>query len=67
MTYTKGNKVIAIQMDPYFRRVKPELYIGEGNQLTKVANFRNKENAEKFEEMLQYFFGNNLVKEKQEE
>lgn len=66
MTYTQGNKVIAIEMEPYLGKVKPELYIGEGNQLTKVANFGNKEKAEKFEEMLEYFFGDNLVKAQEE-
>lgn len=63
MTYSKGHKMISIEMRPLFGKVRPELYIGEGNQLLKVATFGSEEKAEKFEEWLQYFFGDMLVKD----
>lgn len=63
MTYSKGNKIISIEKKPLVGKVKPELIIGEGNQLLKVACFGSVEKAEKFEEWLQYFFGNQLVKD----
>ena len=63
MTYSKGNKMISIEKKPIFGKVKPELYIGEGNQLLKVACFGSIEKAEKFVEWLEYFFGDGLVKE----
>ena len=62
MTYSKGHKMISIEKKPLLGKVKPELYIGEGNQLLKVACFGSVEKAEKFEEFLQYFFGDLLVK-----
>jgi len=63
MTYSKGQKMISIERKPLFGKVKPELYIGEGNELLKVACFGSVEKAEKFEEWLQYFFGDRLVKD----
>lgn len=63
MTYSKGHKTISIEKQPVFGKVKPELYIGEGNEMLKVATFGNVEKAEKFEEWLQYFFGDRLVKD----
>lgn len=63
MTYSKGNRMISVEKRPLFGKVKPELYIGEGNQLLKVACFGSIEKAEKFEEWLQYFFGDLLVRE----
>ena len=63
MTYSKGHKMISIEKQPLFGKVKPELLIGEGNQLLKVACFGSVEKAEKFEEWLQYFFGDLLVKD----
>ena len=64
MTYSIGDKIIAIEMQPLFGKVKPELYIGEGNQLLKVACFGSVKKAEEFEKMLQYFFGERLEKQK---
>lgn len=64
MVYSKGNKMISIEKQPIFGKVKPELYIGEDNHLLKVASFGNVDKAEKFEEWLRYFFGDMLVKEK---
>ena len=63
MTYSKGNKMISIEKKPLFGKVKPELYIGEGNQMLKVACFGSIEKAEMFEKCLQYFFGDRLIKE----
>lgn len=63
MTYSKGHKMISIEKQPLLGKVKPELYIGEGNELVKVACFGNVKKAEKFEEWLQYFFGDRLVKD----
>ena len=61
MTYSKGHKMISIEMKPLLGKVKPELFIGEGNEmLMKVASFGSVEKAEKFEEWLRYFFGNML-------
>ena len=57
MTYSIGDKIIAVQMRPLLGNVKPDLYIGEGNKLSKVASFGSVEKAESFEEMLRYFFG----------
>ena len=65
MTYSKGGRMISIEKQPLFGKVKPELYIGEGNQLLKVASFGSVEKAEKFEEWLQYFFGDRLEKDKE--
>ena len=62
MTYSKGHKMISIEMQPLFGKVKPELYIGEGNELLKVACFGSVEKAKKFEEWLRYFFGEMLDK-----
>lgn len=63
MTYSKGGRMISIEKQPLFGKVKPELYIGEGNQLLKVASFGSVEKAEKFEEWLQCFFGDRLKKD----
>lgn len=63
MTYSKGNRMISVEKRPLFGKVKPELYIGEGNQLLKVACFGSIEKAEKFEEWLRYFFGDLLMRE----
>ena len=60
MTYSKGGKMIAIEMNPILGKVKPELYIGEGNSLLKVGCFGSAEKAQKFEEYLRYFFGDML-------
>ena len=65
MTYSKGGRMISIEKQPLFGKVKPELYIGEGNQLLKVASFGSVEIAEKFEEWLQYFFGDRLEKDRE--
>ena len=65
MTYSKGGRMISIEKQPLFGKVKPELYIGEGNQLLKVASFGSGEKAEKFEEWLQYFFGDRLEKDRE--
>ena len=65
MTYSKGGRMISIEKQPLFGKVKPELYIGEGNQLLKVASFGSVEKAEKFEEWLQYFFGDRLEKDRE--
>ena len=62
MTYSKGHKMISVEMEPLVGKVKPELYIGEGNELLKVACFGSVEKAEKFEEWLRYFFGDMLDK-----
>ena len=62
MTYSKGHKMISIEMQPLFGKVKPELYIGERNELLKVACFGSVEKAKKFEEWLRYFFGDMLEK-----
>lgn len=62
-TYSKGTKMISIEKQPIFGKVRPELYIGEGNQLLKVACFGSEEKAEKFEEWLRYFFGDRLIKD----
>ena len=53
--------MISIEVNPLFGKVKPELYIGEGNEILKVACFGSAEKAEKFEEWLRYFFGDLLV------
>ena len=63
MTYSKGHKMISIEKKPLLGKVKPELYIGEGNSLLKVACFGSVEKAKQFEEWLEYFFGDRLVKE----
>ena len=60
MTYSKGNKMISIEMKPLLGKSKPELFIGEGNEILKVACFGSVEKAEKFEKWLRYFFGNML-------
>lgn len=63
MTYSKGHKMISIEMRPLLGKVKPELFIGEGDEmLMKVASFGSVEKAEKFEEWLRYFFGDMLDK-----
>lgn len=63
MTYSKGHKMISIEMKPLLGKVKPELFIGEGDEmLMKVASFGSVEKAEKFEEWLRYFFGDMLDK-----
>lgn len=62
MTYSKGHKMISIEMKPLLGKAKPELFIGEGNELLKVASFGSVEKAEKFEEWLRYFFGDMLDK-----
>ncbi len=49
-------------MNPLLGKVKPELYIGEGNELLKVASFGSVEKAKKFEEWLRYFFGDMMEK-----
>ena len=61
MTYSKGHKMISIEMKPLLGKTKPELFIGEGDgMLMKVACFGSIEKAEKFEEWLRYFFGDML-------
>ena len=61
MTYSKGHKMISIEYQPLFGKVRPELYVGEGTQAIKVACFGSVEKAKKFEEWLRYFFGDMLV------
>lgn len=63
MTYAKNDKIIVIQMEPLIGNVRPELLVGESNQLLKVATFGSIEKAMIFEEWLRYFFSDNLVKE----
>ena len=56
MTYSKGNESITIEINhPLFGK-RPELYIGTGNQLLKVASFTNQKKAELFQKQLEYFF-----------
>ena len=62
LTYGKGDKVIDIEMQPFFGK-RPELYVGNRNELVKVASFSNEKKAKMFEEWLQYFFGVSPVKE----
>lgn len=64
MVYSKGKKVICVEYVPLFTNCKrPELYIGEGNQLLKVASFGSERKAELFEEFLREFFGSMLVRD----
>lgn len=66
MTYSKGNESITIEINhPLFGK-RPELYIGTGNQLLKVASFANERKAELFVKQLEYFFGDLLEKEKKD-
>lgn len=56
MTYSKGDESITIEINnPLFGK-RPELYIGTGNQLLKVASFANQKKAELFQKQLEYFF-----------
>jgi len=63
MTYSKGHRMIAVERSGVFNPGKrPALYIGEGNKLLRVGVFGSEEKAELFEEFLEYFFGDRLVK-----
>ena len=63
MTYSKGHKLIAIEMNDLLGGKRPALYIGEGNSFVKVACFGNEAKAQKFEEWLRYFFAELLAEE----
>lgn len=63
MVYSRGNKFVAIQYLPLTNCKRPELYIGEGNQLLKVASFGSERKAELFEEFLQELMKPLLVDE----
>lgn len=60
MCFSKGHKIISIER--WFDEKRPGLYVGEGNQLLKVASFGSEEKARIFVKMLQEFFGDRLVK-----
>lgn len=63
-TYSKGHRMISIEMKPLMGKTRPELFIGEGpNYLLKVASFGSVKKAELFDEWLRYFFGSMLVKD----
>lgn len=54
MTYSRGNYCISVeQIDGFGKR--PGLWLGEGNQLLKVASFGSEEKAQKFEDWLEFF------------
>ena len=63
MTYSKGNKMISIEINDLLGGRKPGLYIGEGNKLLKVASFATYEKANIFDEFLRYFFKDMLQKD----
>lgn len=63
MTYSKGNKMISIEINDLLGGRKPGLYIGEGNKLLKVASFATYDKANIFDEFLRYFFGEMLKKD----
>lgn len=62
MCFSNGNKMIAIEQFPEFEK-RPGLYIGEGNQLLKVASFGSEEKARIFVETLKEFFGKLLIED----
>ena len=64
MTYSKQGRIISIEMKPLFGKVRPELYIGDGNGRFKVATFGSAEKAEMFQEWLEYFFGGFLERDR---
>lgn len=59
MCFSKGHKFISIER--WLDEKRPGLYVGEGNQLLKVAVFSNEEKARIFIETLKEFFGSLLV------
>ena len=64
MVYSnKEGKFIAIEINDLLGGRKPGLYIGQGYQLIKVACFSTYTKAQLFEELLQEFFGDRLVKD----
>ena len=63
MTYSKGHKMISIEMRDFLGGKRPGLYIGEGLKLLKVATFGSEEKARAFEDFLRYFFGEMLAEE----
>ena len=60
MCFSKGHKIISIEC--WLNDKRPGLYVGEGNQLLKVASFGSEEKARIFVETLKEFFGDRLVK-----
>ena len=65
MTYSKQGRIISIEMRPLVGKVRPELFIGDGYELLKVATFGSVEKAEKFQEWLEYFFGGFLERDRE--
>lgn len=57
MVYSKAEYMICVENKPIFGK-RPELYIGTGNSMLKVASFGSFEKAKMFEEFLEYFFYN---------
>ena len=66
MEFSKGNKIIAIEMHDLLGGKKPGLYVGEGNQVLKVGTFGNEKKAETFREFLEFMFGDLLVNDNKE-
>ena len=60
--FSKGHRVISIETIHGFGK-NPGLWVGEGNEFLKVASFGSDEKAKKFQEWLEWFFGEMLVKE----
>lgn len=60
--FSKGHRVISIETIQGFGK-NPGLWVGEGNEFLKVASFGSDEKAKKFQEWLEWFFGEMLVKE----
>ena len=67
MTYSKGHRMISIEINDLLGGKRPGLYIGEGFKLLKVASFSSFEKAQIFDEWLRYFFGEMLITQNEEE
>ena len=66
MTYSKGKQVISIETRDLVGGKRPGLYIGNECTVRKVACFRNLDEAKAFQDVLEYFFGDFLVREEKE-
>lgn len=60
MTYSRAGRMISVEMNDLLGGARPGLYIGTPRELLKVGTFGNEEKAKKFEEWLEYLFGDRL-------
>ena len=66
MTYSRGDRMISIELVDFLGGKRPGLYIGTPGEMLKVGTFGSEEKAKMFDEWLRHLFGSALKMEKTE-